>query len=94
MLKDKDIARAIEVMRSAVDLWYPATLEDGRALANDELRSALSGLTIVDAGQGQTPRACYRAAVQASVPGDRVVVFGSFYLVGDILAAHSDWAPG
>ena len=94
MLKDKDIARAIEVMRSTIDYWYPATLEDGRALADDELRSALSGLAIVDAGGGQTPQACYRAAVEASEPGDRVVVFGSFYLVGDILAAQSERAPG
>tara|TARA_Y100000588_G_scaffold238265_1_gene251957 strand:- start:2076 stop:3368 length:1293 start_codon:yes stop_codon:yes gene_type:complete len=94
MLKDKDIAQAVEVMRSAIDYWYPATLEDGRALADDELRSALSGLAIVDAGQGQTPQACYRAAVRASGPGDRVVVFGSFYLVGDILAVHSERAPG
>ena len=92
MLRDKDIGGAIEVMRPVVDYWYPATLDDERALTSEELQSALTDSAVIDAPEGQTPRSCYRAALAASRHGDRLVVFGSFYLVGDILPEVSERA--
>ena len=92
MLRDKDIGAAIEVMRPVVDYWYPVTLEDDRALTFEELQSALTESVVIDSPEGPTPRACYRAALAASRHGDRLVVFGSFYLVGDILPEVSERA--
>ena len=85
MLKDKDVGAAIEAMRPVIDYWYPAVLEDDRALSYEELRSVLSDSGITDPAEGRNPSACFEAALAESRPGDRLVVFGSFYLVGDIL---------
>lgn len=87
MLQDKDIAGTIEVMKGCVDSWYLAELEGPRALGISELRASLSGVEVADLSTSTAPRAVYRAALEDSQPGDRIVVFGSFYLVGDIL----DW---
>ena len=45
----------------------------------------LSDSGITDPAQGGNPGDCFEAALAESQPGDRLVVFGSFYLVGDIL---------
>ena len=85
MLRDKDIGAAIEVMRPVVDYWYPASLETDRALTYEEIQSALTDSVVIDSFEGRIPSACYQAALAACRHGDRLVVFGSFYLVGDIL---------
>jgi dihydrofolate synthase/folylpolyglutamate synthase len=90
MLKDKEIGAAIEAMRPVIDYWYPAVLEDDRALTYEELRSVLSNSGITDPAEGGKPSACFEAALADSRPGDRLVVFGSFYLVGDILLSASE----
>ena len=90
MLKDKEIGAAIEAMRPVIDYWYPAVLEDDRALPYEELRSVLSNSGITDPAEGGKPSACFEAALADSRPGDRLVVFGSFYLVGDILLSVSE----
>ena len=94
MLRDKEIGAAIRVMRPVIDYWYPAVLEDDRALTHEELRSVLSESGITDPPEERTPRACFKAALAQSRPGDRLVVFGSFYLVGDILPEVSKRARG
>jgi len=94
MLQDKDIAGTIEVMKDCVDSWYLAELEGPRALGISELRTSLSGVEVADLTTSTLPRAVYRAALQDSQPGDRIVVFGSFYLVGDILDWESKRTPG
>ena len=85
MLKDKEIGAAIEAMRPLIDYWYPAVLEDERALTYGELKSVLIDSGITGTAKGGNPSACFEAALAESRPGDRLVVFGSFYLVGDIL---------
>ena len=92
MLRDKEIGAAIRVMRPVIDHWYPAVLEDDRALTHEELRSVLSESGITAPPEERTPRACFKAALAQSRPGDRLVVFGSFYLVGDILPEVSERA--
>ena len=92
MLRDKDVGAAIEVMRPVIDYWYPAILDDDRALTDEELQSALSDSGITGAPEGRAPRACFNAALGESRPGDRLVIFGSFYLVGAILPEVSERA--
>ena len=94
MLQDKDIVGTVEVMKDCVDSWYLAQLEDPRALSIRELRTSLAGVQIADLTTSTSPRAVYRAALKDSQPGDRVVVFGSFCLVGDILDWESKRTPG
>jgi dihydrofolate synthase/folylpolyglutamate synthase len=94
MLRDKDIAGTVEVMKDCIDTWYPAALEGPRTLTASDFRSALAGVCVADRAYSAPPREAYRMAVEASEAGDRVVVFGSFYLVGDILDLQLERTPG
>ena len=94
MLQDKDIAGTIEVMRDCIDYWYPVALTGARTMPASDFRSALAGLRGADQEFSASPREAYRMAVEASQAGDRVVVFGSFYLVGDILDWQLERTPG
>ena len=94
MLEDKDIAGTVAVMRDCIDYWYPAALSGPRTISASDFRSALDGLRVAHQGFSASPREAYRMAVEASEAGDRVVVFGSFYLVGDILDRQLERTPG
>ncbi|HCK75654.1 MAG TPA: bifunctional folylpolyglutamate synthase/dihydrofolate synthase [Gammaproteobacteria bacterium] len=94
MLQDKDITGTVAVMKDCIDTWYPAALEGPRALTVSDFRSALSGVCVTDQEYSASPREAYQMAIEASQPGDRVVVFGSFYLVGDILVSQLERTPG
>ncbi len=88
MLRDKDIAGAARSMQDIVDAWYVTALAaTERGATADEIAQA-----IAQAGVDRPPtrfadaRTAYAAARRDAGPADRIVVFGSFYMVGDILA--------
>ncbi|RWX56638.1 bifunctional tetrahydrofolate synthase/dihydrofolate synthase [Photobacterium chitinilyticum] len=80
MLHDKDIAATVAEMRSIVDVWYPASLEGPRAATADEIIAYLPG----DIQPYQTPEQAYDTALTEAGEEDMVIVFGSFYTVGQI----------
>ena len=93
MLIDKPIADVARTVASEIDRWYAISLagprgasaaQVARALAQAEARGPVS----------QHPDAvtAYEAARAAAGPADRVLAFGSFYTVGDILA-HLNAGP-
>lgn len=87
MLADKDLSRIFGQMPDVIDLWYPAGLEVFRGADAKTLLHALAGQGIV-AEQGYASVDEALAAARASArPGDRIVVFGSFYTVAEALAA-------
>jgi dihydrofolate synthase / folylpolyglutamate synthase len=88
MLKDKDIAAVIGPLIDVVDCWYPATLNVPRGATSAQLIESLAagGATAATQGYDDVHRA-YAAALADAGEQDRVVVFGSFHTVGDILAA-------
>jgi dihydrofolate synthase/folylpolyglutamate synthase len=86
MLADKDAATLACTLDGLVDGWLAATLEGPRGRTGAQLADTLeqSGVTAsVDSFTG-VPEACLAAARQA-VPGDRIVVCGSFYTVAQAL---------
>jgi dihydrofolate synthase/folylpolyglutamate synthase len=87
MLKDKDIASVVRAMTARVDGWFLATLDGERGATAAELADALrvAGVTAPVALFPSAP-AAYDAALKVAAPADRIVVFGSFYMVGDIIA--------
>lgn len=87
MLMDKPIAEVAAVMRPLVDAWYVASLQTDRAATAERLVQSLREAG-VDKPVASLPdaRAAFEAARQAAGAADRIVVFGSFYTVGDILA--------
>jgi dihydrofolate synthase / folylpolyglutamate synthase len=87
MLKDKDIASVVKPLAGVVDRWFPATLHVSRGATAAQLIESLAaaGVPPPVTGYDDVPQA-YAAALRDATDADRVVVFGSFHTVGDILA--------
>lgn len=86
MMRDKDIGGVIEAMRSRVDDWLPTTLEGPRAATAAELADALlaagvSGLC----PRFESPAAAFAYAQERAGEDDRILAFGSFLTVADVL---------
>ncbi len=90
MLRDKDIAGVAAKLAGRIDRWHTATLDNPRGASSGELADAL-----VHAGiaapvlQFASPRKAYAAAIGQAGENDRIVVFGSFHTVADVLAARA-----
>ncbi len=87
MLIDKDIEAVARAMSNVVDCWYVTALPTDRGASPGQLEAALTAAGAYgDIRKFHGPRAALEAARSDAGAADRVVVFGSFYLVGDILA--------
>lgn len=90
MLADKDIEGSVGLIKDHVDEWYLAEVQDVRAIAINALRERLRSLPLADTMGMTKPADVFYHALSKTRAGDRLVVFGSFYLVGDILATHPE----
>ena len=79
MLKDKDSAAVIAILRDLVDEWHYVGLEVERGLPAAALNDHHPGRVHSSVAAG------IRRLAEDSAPGDRVVVFGSFHTVGEAL---------
>jgi dihydrofolate synthase/folylpolyglutamate synthase len=89
-MRDKALAEILEKLAPLVDAWHFTDLPTPRAARADELAAILAG---VPGRRGDAPVATHAspgdalAAARAGAdPVDRIVVFGSFYTVGGVLA--------
>jgi dihydrofolate synthase/folylpolyglutamate synthase len=85
MLKDKPTAGVVERLRGTIKYWHIAELQEDRALSVVELEKVilLSGGSFVRCWG--SPQEAFHRAREDAHPVDRIVVFGSAYLVGAIL---------
>jgi dihydrofolate synthase/folylpolyglutamate synthase len=88
-MADKDLAPMFAKIAPLVDRWYFTDLPTGRAASASSLlqqwqaqnsRKGVLAMTFSD------PVLALQAAVAGADPADRIVVFGSFYTVGGVLA--------
>jgi dihydrofolate synthase/folylpolyglutamate synthase len=86
MLADKDVVSVLQYMAGVVDHWYLAGLDVFRGADGATLATALSELGIAAGAPHASVTEALSAARQASRPGDRIVVFGSFYTVAQAMA--------
>ena len=86
MMRDKDIAAVIAAMRGVVTRWLPLSLPGARAATCAELVAALveQGCD-VERQPFADAAAALRAAQAMADEGDRIVAFGSFLTVADVL---------
>jgi dihydrofolate synthase/folylpolyglutamate synthase len=86
MLHDKDFDGVIEKMAGAVDYWLVADIGAARGAAASELAAALRARQ-VSAGVEcfTTPGEAFDAAEERAGPDDRIVTFGSFLTVADVM---------
>jgi len=90
MLKDKDLASVFGALAEAMDRWYVATLDVPRGASAAQLQEALTAAGINRPVQRfDTVLEAYDMARREADASDRIVVFGSFHTVGDILATFS-----
>ena len=88
MLADKDIEGVCRRLKDRVTVWHVAPLPGPRgataeAIQEAIVRSGASGAV----RKHESPRAAYLAARQSADENDRIVVFGSFLTVADVMPA-------
>ncbi len=82
MLKDKDCQAVAKALNVAVDGWFLAGLDGDRGMSGAELGSQIASVTGADKTHCfETVKQAYEAAMNETVAGDRVLIFGSFHTV-------------
>ena len=84
-LQDKDLAGLIGPLSMLVDTWYPACLSGPRASSKLLLLEAFKVNKIIPENFFNDPAAAYYAAKQQAVPGDLILVYGSFLTVSAVM---------
>jgi dihydrofolate synthase/folylpolyglutamate synthase len=85
ILGDKDIEGIAAQLRQSFDEWIVAGLSGGRAVPSNELAARLGQMDANVVATAASVEAACRLAQQRALPGDRIVVFGSFLTVGPAL---------
>jgi dihydrofolate synthase / folylpolyglutamate synthase len=82
MLRDKDIAGVMRALAPRITRWHLASLPGPRGASADELEVALGS----NAEKFDSANAAFSAALERAEEGDKIVVFGSFLTVGEVMA--------
>ncbi|MCL1860235.1 MAG: bifunctional tetrahydrofolate synthase/dihydrofolate synthase [Proteobacteria bacterium] len=93
MLADKDVEGVAKRMSGRVDHWLPCSLPGPRGLDAGTLAGRLcaAGVERRKIAEGfATPAGAFAQARERAAANDRIVVFGSFLTVADVLAAIQD----
>ena len=87
LMADKDMAGVLAPLVKGISRWYLTPLDNPRSASADEIRAVL--LTLGVKGEQiesyENPQAAYAAARKNATESDRIVAFGSFLTVADIL---------
>ena len=88
MLSDKDVEGVVALMKGRIDHWLLVDLPGPRGLTAEDLALRMRAAGVEgDIRCVATPREAYAAAQQEAGEGDRIVAFGSFLTVAEVLAA-------
>ncbi|NDY92141.1 bifunctional tetrahydrofolate synthase/dihydrofolate synthase [Ideonella livida] len=91
-MHDKDLGALVQRMAPLVDHWHLTDLPLARAAKAADLAGLVeaaprgAGVPAARAACHATPQQALVEALRAADPTDRIVVFGSFYTVGGVLA--------
>jgi dihydrofolate synthase/folylpolyglutamate synthase len=83
MLRDKDIAGVMRELAPRITRWHLASLRGPRAASADELARHLAQNAAKE--QFSSPGEAFAAALKRANENDKIVVFGSFLTVGEVL---------
>lgn len=90
MLADKDVAGVVERARGAIDRWLVAGLPGPRGMTAEALGALLARLGIASVDRFDSPAEAWRSAAGQAKENDRIIIFGSFLTVADVLKAMND----
>jgi len=85
ILKDKDILGILTPLQECVAHWHVADLNTPRSAESQTLVAHLQTLGVTSIQRHSSITAGYRYLLSQAVAGDRIVVFGSFYTVAEVL---------
>ncbi len=89
MLKDKAVTESLAPLADVAAHWYAAAIPGPRGRTASSMADALHEAGIHEVDEFDTVTCAYQCARQNSQPADRILVFGSFLTVADVLALHS-----
>lgn len=87
MMADKQAADFAVALSGQVDQWITCTVEAARGREGSDLACCLRAAELGPVWSTDTPESAFQLAYKATSPGTRILVCGSFYVVGPAL----DW---
>jgi dihydrofolate synthase / folylpolyglutamate synthase len=85
MLADKDIDTVLEIVKDQFDCWLIAPLALPRGMTIEALQQKFSQHTITAVTAYSSVQNAYKAALSQAGKNDRIVVFGSFHTVAEMM---------
>jgi len=82
MLRDKDIGGVLRALAPRITRWHFASLPGARGASADALEKALGKSD----EKHDSPQGAFASALKRAGEGDKIVVFGSFLTVGEVMA--------
>ena len=92
ILADKDSDAVINTLQGSIDEWYIAPLDLPRGMTLTALTAKLKKHDIQPIHPYNTIQAAYTAALSQVTENDRIIVFGSFHTVAEVLGSLKDKA--
>jgi dihydrofolate synthase/folylpolyglutamate synthase len=87
MLRDKDVEGVMRELAPRITRWHLASLPGARGASAGHLEANLRRSDAqVPALKFESPTAAFAAALEHAGEGDKIVVFGSFVTVGEVMA--------
>lgn len=89
VMADKDIASVVTILADRIDCWHLAAPQIARAASSEQL----AGIVAAAAPKAQVKRydsvaEAWRGACEAAGEADRILAFGSFYTVAEVMATR------
>ena len=85
MLDDKDVEATVGALDQHVDLWIATTAQTGRSIEAGELARRIANVTSRPCLIAASVDEAMESARREAAGNDRILVTGSFYLVGPVL---------
>lgn len=92
ILADKDSDAVISTLQGSIDEWFIAPLDLPRGMTLTALTAKLKKHDIKAIHPHNTIQAAYTAALSQVTENDRIIVFGSFHTVAEVLGSLKDKA--
>jgi dihydrofolate synthase/folylpolyglutamate synthase len=93
LLADKDVDAVISALADQVDVWAAVTAANSRAIDAEELSRRIANLTNKACLAAASLHDALDYARTICAANDRILVTGSFYLVGPVLEALEIYSP-
>ena len=87
MLRDKDIAGVVDKVRDKIDHWYVAPTPGARGTAAADIAHYIRAIPGASVTEYQSFAAALSSVREHATPDDRILAFGSFLSVAEVLRA-------